>query len=402
MSHAMTDDIPTGWKAANGMHVLTPADYATLAAYAELDDLVLELFAGPGGMSEALKLAGLPPMKSLGVEWDASACMTAVSNGHPRLHADLTQLDPHMFGKVWGFHGSPSCQGFSMAGKGESRGDTDLLLMAIEAMGNEPDRADEIMAIFRQHAKSKLSSLSLEPLRYILALRPEWFTLEQVRAVLPLWEAYAAVLRPLGYSVWTGVESSEKFGVPQTRERALAMGSLVHDLSDGLKQTHSRYIRAGKHRGQLEPGFLPYVTMAQAVERAADFDVVSNYGTGGDPKDRGTRTGDEPAATVTSKVGRNKITHMGDVRNAHGCVRTLDAPSPTLTSSMDNGNFQWGDGTRNDGVPVSVREAGILQSFPADYIWVGNRTKQYEQVGNAVPPLLGQALAETAIGKREA
>lgn len=498
MSHKMTDGIPDGWTAENGMHVLRSITDRVFRAFAAYDRLVVELFAGPGGMSEGMKYAGLNPRQILGIEWDASACMTAVRAGHPRLHADLTLLDPHAFGKVWGLHGSPSCQGFSMAGKGESRGDTDLLLQAITAMGRAPERADEILAKFREMAKSPLSSLSLEPLRYILALRPEWFTLEQVRAVLPLWEAYAEVLRPLGYNVWTGVVHSEQYGVPQTRSRAVAMGSLSVDVSGGLVPTHSRFHTHKAKRGQLDEGVLPYVTMAQALAWGDATRVVSNYGTGGDPAARGERYGNEPAAAVTSKIGRNKVehaptgarvlnsdatpqqrtgdepaftvtgsgrhsgfefTHMGDVRNANGCVRTVDEPSPTLTSSMDNGNFQWvadpdamraqleahpdrvnnqsrgdfdlawpaeqpspvvaGRGlvgmpgangnrfngskkSRNDGIRVTVAEAGILQSFPADYPWTGTLTKRFEQAGNAVPPLLGQAMVETVLGLRAA
>src|SRR6478735_3146697 len=126
LSHEKTDGIPDGWKADNGMHVMEPTtDDSAFRAYLTMDDIVLELFAGPGGYSEGTRMAGHDPLRVLGFEWDASACMTATAAGHPRVHADLTTVHPAIFAerRVKGIHGSPPCQGFSPAGKGEGRHD---------------------------------------------------------------------------------------------------------------------------------------------------------------------------------------------------------------------------------------------------------------------------------------
>lgn len=115
-------------------------------------------------------------------------------------------------------------------------------------------------------------------------------------------------------------------------------------------------------------------------------------------------------------------------RQKHGATRMIDEPAMTISASADNGNFRWvferpattvcGDprlsqpgrrglpsdydaagnyiGVRSmtDALRLSVPDALVLQSFPADYPVRGSKTKQFEQVGNAVPPLLARRILE--------
>lgn len=65
-----------------------------------------------------------------------------------------------------------------------------------------------------------------------------------------------------------------------------------------------------------------------------------------------------------------------------------DSPSLTInTGHRSHFHYKW------NRIPT-VRESARLQSFPDDFIFYGNKSEQYRQVGNAVPPMLGQVVAE--------
>lgn len=131
--------------------------------------------------------------------------------------------------------------------------------------------------------------------------------------------------------------------------------------------------------------------------------MVSNYGTGGDPKNRGRRTEDEPAPTVTSKAGRNKWTPNAAVPGDTSWSETR--PSPTIVGSFapdvvaSPGWRKAGDGPRQSqpgSIRVTVQEAATLQTFPPDYPFQGPKGKQFEAVGNAIPPMLARAVLSRA------
>lgn len=391
---------------------------------------IVDLFAGPGGWDTGLAAIGRTDV--LGVEWDDAACATARAAGHAREQGDIAELDPHRFGPAEGVIGSPPCQGFSPAGRGLGRRDVPLILDSVRLVSLGFD-VDHVLDRLRTTAADPRSGLVLEPLRWALALQPQWIAWEQVPAVLPLWEACAEVLRTHGYNVWTGKLNAEQYGVPQTRVRAILMARRGAPVAPPTP-THSRYHSRDPER--LDPGVLPWVSMADALgwtDVPDDLAVRSNYGTGGDPEARGMRLATEPAATVTSKADRNLWVRTGNnSRQAGGSTkpyqRHTGAPSPTLTGNVDRwtyragpqanearrtidqpaptvrcsrvGNVAWID---EDGVEVgrvTIPQAAILQSFPADYPWQGGKGERFRQVGDAVPPLLAaHVLAALGVGE---
>ncbi|MGW7636058.1 DNA cytosine methyltransferase [Streptomyces decoyicus] len=321
----------------------------------------VDLFAGPGGLDLGANKVGL---HATGIEWDSNAVATRRAAGLPTIHGDVRRYGPADFPGARRLFGGPPCQTFSAAGSGAGRRALDTVLGLLKRMAARESVATDLAGL-----DDERTGLVLEPMRWALeaadAGRPfEAIVLEQVPQVLPVWHGYAEVLAAEGYSVATGVLRAEEFGVPQTRRRAVLIAR-----RDGRAvlpaPTHRPYIKGvpqGRDDGAMFAGLAPWVSMGEVLERPGPFTVVSNYGTGGDPKNRGRRTSQEPAATVTGKISRARV------------LDPAGAELPRFTSA----------------------EAGALQTFPTDYPWSGRDVAQ--QIGNAVPPLLAAHIVSAATG----
>lgn len=320
----------------------------------------VDLFAGPGGLDVAARWLG---REVYGLEWDADACSTRKAAGFNFRQHDVRDLGPKDFPAATMLMGGPPCQTFTVAGSGAGRRALDTVLKFIVAMAAGEPVQDQLARL-----DDERTGLVLEPLRWALEAaehdRPyRTIVLEQVPAVLPVWKAIARVLRDdLHYRVATGVLHTEMYGVPQTRRRAVLIASLDAPRKLPLP-THRIYRKSGPR--PTDDTRLPnWKTMAAALparRERGEFEVVSNYGTGGNPKVRGVRTSDQPSATVTGKISRNKV----------------KADDGTIDRFED-------------------REAGRLQSFPIDYPWKGGAVAQ--QIGNAVPPIFGLHVLSAALG----
>ncbi len=319
--------------------------------------MIVDLFAGPGGLDHGAALAGVP---SVGIEWDANAVATRVAAGLATVHGDVRAYGPADFPDATVLAGGPPCQTFTVAGGGAGRAALADVLHAVRRMGVRKSVDPALLGDER-------TGLVLEPLRWVLeaadAGRPfEAIVLEQVQQVQQVWNAYAEVLAAVGYSVATGVLRTEQYGLPQTRRRAVLVARLNGPVA--LPEPSRRPYRQGVAQDAGDGRLKPWRSMADVLPGRGQFTVISNYGTGGDPKNRGRRHSGEPAFTVTGKISRNRI------------IDPAGRELPRFTHA----------------------EAGALQGFPTDWPWTGNDIPQ--QIGNACPTALAAALVEVATTRR--
>lgn len=384
--------------------------------------MIVEPFAGPGGWDEGLRALGRTDV--LGIELDPAACATRAAAGHRTIRADVAELPIRPFvGKVEGLIASPPCQQFSSAGGGEARAELDITADILRnghpwwgPDGPQSDGARHILNVGE----------------WIEWTRPGWIALEQVPPVLALWEAMADWLRDEGYRCWTGILNAADYGVPQTRERAFLLASLAGPATPPAP-THAKHPQASL----FGPERRPWVSMADALGWP-EFDWGWERHNG----QRRSHSTTQPAPTVCGarqpgwtrarsgwKLRTGNSTQQG--RQPGGLDRPASEPARTVDSRSDqwvwerpattiagdprcwppghkinaddrarhaDADERYGDRAGADAIRLTQPEALVLQSFQPDYPVQGTKTKQFEQIGNAVPPLLAAHVLAAVTG----
>ena len=356
----------------------------------------LDLFAGTGWGVACKRLVNI---EEDGVDVMPEVAATRAANGMRTIYRDVWDgltLTAERHRDLYGSYGlsiaSPPCQTFSPAGNGAGRAALNEVLEAIELHAYKD--VDALRAFGEKH--DPRTALVLTPLAYVWRDRPKLVAWEQVTTVLPVWQACAEVMREWGYDVKTEVLNAEQYGVPQTRKRAILVarrGGPVHLPIP----THSRYYSANPSK--LDRGVKKWVSMAEAfgwgeftAEKVMGKGMVERYGT------RPGRDAEAPAFAIRASAGgmepggfvlRSNYGTGGDASKRG--ERTINQPSATLTSKADR--MKW-DGTRR----LTAAEAAALQTYPAGFTWTG---KTFLQIGNAVPPLMAEAILAALIGITE-
>jgi DNA (cytosine-5)-methyltransferase 1 len=330
----------------------------------------LSLYAGAGGLDLGFVRAGLHPLWANDIDADAVATHRrnlgehAVCGDVDGLRDQMADHDPEIV------IGGPPCQGFSVAG------------------GMRPDDPRS------RHVWTFLD--------VVADLAPRAFVMENVKnlAVNDRWADLIAALKAraeeAGFTTRVFVLNASHYGVPQARERMFMVG-----------------IRGGEPRlpATSTEGQLPTVRSA--------LETLPAHG----------KPGNNSLCTAIVTPARNPVLrrspYAGLLFNGKGRALNLDAPAPTLPATMGGNRTPIIDQRQLDGVaqenwvvryhrrlvtgrgPVdrvprrmrrlTVEEAAVLQTFPADWQFIGPQSSKFRQIGNAVPPRLAQAVAEQLV-----
>ena len=362
---------------------------------------IIDLFAGCGGMSLGFEFAGFHPV--LAIEKDAWASETYAYNrtSVKVVTGDITRiLHPKekftQINDVFGIIGGPPCQGFSLSG----------------------DR----------DPKDPRNSLFMDYMRFVKDFRPPFFVMENVPGILssvtkkgdPVRDVIIGVAKGLGYNVKVMQLDASHYGVPQSRLRVFFVGirddypfdpdrltpikttadcpvtirqaisdlpmikacegSEVMSYTTAAENEYQRWCRDGS---QVVHN---HVAMRHTKRLVARFHVIQH----------GESAADVPREHMQRQRG-NAAVISGKIYSQNNMRPYPDLPSPTVPASFQS-NFVHPLCDRN----YTAREGARIQSFPDRYVFCGKRTtmsweknlSQYQQIGNAVPPLLAKALGE--------
>ena len=358
----------------------------------------IDLFSGCGGISCGLRAAGFDVLAGADIEPKYIATFRANFPAARTLTTDLSALDPATLLADMGLRrggldllsGGPPCQGFSK---------------------NVPRR--------ERHALLDDNQQVLTFMRYAELWLPRFLIMENVAEMKAGYEGFYTEqvvdrLGTLGYAVEYAVLNSADFGVPQRRRRAFFVAA-----RDGLKPimpkpTHAKAAAMGDLPGGGAPG---HVCVWDAIGDLPSLE----HGKGRDPAEYAAdpQNGYQRAMRGNQERVRNHIArklapvqfarlaalqpgqglkdlpeHLktkGGYSGAYGRL-TETMIAPTITRwCFHPGSGRWGH--PRDIRTLTMREVARVQAFPDSFVFTGSYNDQAGQLGNAVPPVMAQAVA---------
>jgi DNA (cytosine-5)-methyltransferase 1 len=196
-----------------------------------------------------------------------------------------------------------------------------------------------------------------------------------------------AEIEKIGYKINYKLLNAADYGVPQVRERIVMLGSRDGGVLDFPKPTHSK---------TGDNGLKKWVTLKDALDGLNEIKPeFFNYSETRLKYLRQVPMGGNwrslPVETQREALGGAYESSGGKV----GFYRRLDwnKPSPTVTTSPHQKATDMCHPELDR--PLTVRECARIQQFPDSWLFVGNKTQKYKQIGNAVPISLNYALGQS-------
>lgn len=343
---------------------------------------VVDLFAGAGGLSCGLEMAGFECL--LGVDFEKVA-METFANNHPKakaIAADLRQIDKDTILEAVGGKkidvvcGGPPCQGFSTVGPGD--------------------------------AKDSRNHLFLEFVRVVEILKPSFIIMENVTGILARKNggtlmAVIESFEDLGYHVSVRVLSAHHYGVPQKRRRTIFICNKL-----GIENIFPKKIFKEKEseNSKLEPAR----TVKWAFENLVYNDTNMSF------------NHDIDAAKIPNDLERARIQYIPEGMGVRyesdekkylpeelwfGVDWNVISEKRFREAKLKRLSFSECSPTINTSRTVyyhpcenrylTAREAAAIQTFPANFKFFGTVSQQWRQIGNAVPPLLAKAIGNAIL-----
>lgn len=385
----------------------------------------IDLFAGCGGLSEGFYKEGFNALAH--VEIEPKACMSLRTRmkhyGYTDydksvLNVDITnekiveQIDSVVNGRtVHLIIGGPPCQAYSTAGRARDP----------NGMKNDPRNF-----LFESYVK------------ILNHFKPDFFVFENVTGILSaevggekiIDKVFAALSEnyKVKFQPELNILNACNYGVPQIRRRVIILG-VRKDLSYTPEEMYASIKKTNYDPEMTEEqrkGLKKYVTVEDAIselpflregqgEKAIDFKskrnneflqtiIPENFDKLYDHICRHHNATDVQRYTEMAKnhwTFKELLEKRPDLRHTPPrvfgnsyVVQWWDLPSKTIIAHLYKDGNQFIHPDYKQGRTLTVREAARLQSFPDDFVFEGSRTDQYKQIGNAVPPLLGLAIAK--------
>lgn len=375
---------------------------------------LVDLFSGVGGISTGFHWAGFETVLANEYNKEIGEAYKANFPGTNMIIDDIRNLDFSAIMKKNGIKpgevdvvaGGPPCQGFSMANR-------------------------------KRIEQDERNLLFLEFVRAVRSFQPKCFLIENVMGMAGekvaisskekmVVDSMTEYFEELGYHISFKSFKAEEHGVPQMRRRVMVVGtrlkSKFKDLESSKIGNLTKEYLSKEEIGKKVPGKAKQpVTVWEAIsdlpqiEAGQGEEKMKYAGAAKNAYQKFLRTGSKDVSNHLTTphsadvIRRIKLIKQGEnfnqlpkelqTKSVHsGAFGRLsaDALSPTITTRFD---------TPSTGRVIhpflhrtlTVREAARIQSFPDDFKFIGTRTSQGKQVGNAVPPLVAKKIAEMFI-----